>query len=134
MEKLGWGGFGSVYKATKDGKICAVKVIHRGVEKQKEVLQASNDPTFKALLLAELSHPNIVKAFEPIEISNQECAFAMEFCSETLEDFIGNLGSLSRSKLFSAVESKMYQLAKAVEYIHSKGIVHRDIKVGYVIL
>ncbi|XP_074805102.1 interferon-induced, double-stranded RNA-activated protein kinase isoform X1 [Natator depressus] len=137
LERIGSGGFGNVFKAKQiiDKKYYAVKRVTCSDKVQREV-QA----------LAELAHENIIryytswtgKDFLNSENSSSlsrprpdflcDCLFIqMEFCEKgTLDGWIDE----KRGKKNYQDESliKFRQIATGVEYIHSKGFIHRDLK------
>lgn len=74
-------------------------------------------------LLARLNHPAIVRVFDFVDVPGEGPAVLMEYVQgETLEDALRN-GRLSRSSRRSVAS----QLLSAVGYIHSRGLVHRDL-------
>ncbi|MBL8232681.1 MAG: protein kinase [Bryobacterales bacterium] len=122
QEFLG-GGMSHVYKAqdTVLGRTVAVKILTES---------GSADPETKARFLQEarmagnFSHDNIINVFDFGEEQGRPFII-MEFLrGETLKDAIkgSRTGDLQK-KLDIAL-----QLARALEYIHTKKIVHRDIK------
>ncbi|XP_043399347.1 interferon-induced, double-stranded RNA-activated protein kinase isoform X3 [Chelonia mydas] len=137
LERIGSGGFGNVFKAKQiiDKKYYAVKRVTCSDKVQREV-QA----------LAELAHENIIryytswtgKDFLNSENSSSlsrprsdflcDCLFIqMEFCEKgTLDGWIDE----KRGKKNYQDESliKFRQIVTGVEYIHSKGFIHRDLK------
>lgn len=122
QEFLG-GGMSHVYRAqdTVLGRTVAVKILTES---------GSADPETKARFLQEarmagnFSHDNIINVFDFGEEQGRPYII-MEFLrGETLKDAIkgSRTGDLQK-KLDIAL-----QLARALEYIHTKKIVHRDIK------
>ena len=77
-----------------------------------------------------LSHPNIVKLYEVMETS-ANVFLVMEYCSGgELYNHIVN-----HSKMKEAEARKYFrQIVFAVEYCHSKNVIHRDIKVENLLL
>lgn len=71
-------------------------------------------------ILKSLDHPNIVRAIETFDYRNR-LFIVLELCSG---------GDLYSRDPYSeeAAARIMFCLAKAVAYLHSKGIVHRDLK------
>jgi len=123
---LGHGGFGQVVKAKckdkKDpmfGKKVAVKFVPHKTpgEKQKNLEEVS------VMHLCE--HPNIVKLHRVLEV-HQEIWIVMELLKG------GNLKQASSSKvdLFNETEIAFVagSILQALKYLHSKQIVHRDLK------
>ena len=78
----------------------------------------------EAILLESFKHRNIIKFINSYMYENQFYA-VMEFARG------GELGSyLNKQKILSEFEARRVfkQLHEAVKYIHSKNVVHRDLK------
>ena len=117
------GGFGGVYlaKRAKDRKVVAIKVLNEMASAQMRLKMQFNA---EAKLLTQLDHPNIVKAICLIDGSPRP-AFAMEyFESETLKTLILNKSPLIEDKGIGMFR----KIADALKYLHSKKIIHKDIK------
>ncbi|EDL38469.1 eukaryotic translation initiation factor 2-alpha kinase 2 [Mus musculus] len=140
IEEIGLGGFGQVFKAKHriDGKRYAIKRVKYNTEKAEHEVQA----------LAELNHVNIVQyhsCWEGVDYDPEHsmsdtsryktrCLFIqMEFCDKgTLEQWMRNR---NQSKVDKALILDLYeQIVTGVEYIHSKGLIHRDLKPGNIFL
>ena len=79
---------------------------------------------------ASLKHPNIVTIHDVGE-ENNTYYFAMEYLEGgSLEDRIERLGPLPLEE----ADAVILQLADALDFAHKKGIIHRDIKPGNVII
>lgn len=122
VDFLGAGGMGRVYRAVhvRSGHVIAIKVL--SVEKSDDtaVSRFKNE----ARIQSSLQHPNIVSLYDCLEL-NGNMFLLMEYVDgQTLSEHIRKNSGLSHSdilKVFSAV-------VQAVIYIHSRGIIHRDIK------
>ena len=77
-----------------------------------------------------LGHPNIIKILEVFEYDDHMC-FVMEYAPNG--DF---LGYLKKKKKLSESEAKQffYQIVNGLEYIHSKKVIHWDIKLDNILL
>mmetsp|Transcript_226 Transcript_226/g.209 ORF Transcript_226/g.209 Transcript_226/m.209 type:complete len:447 (-) Transcript_226:160-1500(-) len=121
--EIGKGGFGSVVRAKSSaGEDVAVKIInvkHRAPHEMHLI--------FKEIeLLPRIAHPNIVKVHD-IFIDEEEStvSIVMELLrGGDMLDFINAYGPLSEEK----ARTVMRQLFAALHYLHSQGIVHRDVK------
>ncbi|KAM4902497.1 interferon-induced, double-stranded RNA-activated protein kinase [Sylvia borin] len=137
IEPIGAGGFGNVFKATSksDKKTYAIKRVELTEKVERE-----------AEGLSELTHENIVryhcswKGYDHIKYpdlsQNSEfsedrkicCLFIqMEFCEQgTLTTWIAK--NREKRNYHAMALNKFLQILKGVEYIHSKELIHRDLK------
>ncbi|KAJ8905743.1 hypothetical protein NDN08_002248 [Rhodosorus marinus] len=121
--EIGRGGFGSVVRAkSTSGEEVAVKVINVKNRAPHEM-----HLIFKEIeLLPRIAHPNIVKVHD-IFIDEEEStvSIVMELLrGGDMLDFINASGPLSEEK----ARTVMRQLFASLHYLHSQGIVHRDVK------
>ena len=127
-EKLGEGGMGVVYKAedTQLERTVALKFLAAHLLKDEEARQRFQR---EAKAAASLHHPNVCPVHEIVEADGQTF-IAMAFIEgESLDKRIKR-GPL---KIAEAVDIAQH-VAKGLEAAHEKGIVHRDIKPGNVIV
>ena len=75
-------------------------------------------------IMRELDHPNVVK-FVEIFVSSEKFYIVMEYLrGKNLREYVKEKGALSEN------EAKVifFQICKAINYLHTIGIAHRDIK------
>jgi serine/threonine-protein kinase len=128
VEKLGEGGMGVVYLAhdTRLGRNVALKLL------PKEALQNPDSLVRferEAKVVAALSHPNIVTLFAVEEEQNIRFLTMELVDGKTLDQLIP-LGGLDAAALLRIA----VPLADAVAAAHQRGITHRDLKPGNVMV
>lgn len=120
-KELGRGAFGSVRRARviATGAVRAVKFVEKSRMKGKErFLKAEIE------ILKLLDHPNLVKLYELFEDS-VNIYMVFELCSGgALEDHLRAAGKFTEPQASKA----MVQILRAVYYLHSNDIAHRDMK------
>ncbi|KAJ7977527.1 wee1-like protein kinase [Quillaja saponaria] len=121
IEKIGMGNFSSVFKVLKriDGCLYAVKhstrQLHQETERRLALMEVQ-------ALAALGSHENII-GYYTSWFENEQLYIQMELCDHSL--------SINRSsKLFTEkqVLLALHQIAKALQFIHERGIAHLDVK------
>lgn len=76
-------------------------------------------------VLKSLCSPYVVKVFAYNEERNE---YTMEYIDETICDYIGHFTGPNKTKLsLQKRKSIIKQICKGFKYIHSKGLLHRDI-------
>lgn len=135
IDQLGKGAMGVVYLA-KDpliGRLVALKTFHLpdGME-EKQFRQARDRFLREAQSAGILSHPNIVTIHDVVEQSAEGVTFfAMEYVRGT------NLKQILRSEDpldLPTITDIIWQVAEALQYAHSKGVVHRDVKPANILI
>lgn len=126
---IGTGGMATVYGAYDQvtGRSVAIKMMNKKLENNaRQIKLFVNESTALSLL----SHPNIVQVYNTA-ITNSTKYIIMEYVEGiTLKKHIDHRGALpEREVLYYAS-----QILSALDYIHSKGIVHCDIKPQNIIL
>uniref|UniRef100_A0A8C1X460 Serine/threonine-protein kinase n=1 Tax=Cyprinus carpio TaxID=7962 RepID=A0A8C1X460_CYPCA len=132
---LGSGGFGSVFSGQRisDGQQVAIKQISRDRIQQWAKLPGSANavPMEIALLLcldggSGSGHRGIIRMLDWFEMPGQEYLIVFEKpqqCQD-LFDFITERGALEEP----IAQRFLKQVIEALQFCHSEGIVHRDIK------
>lgn len=129
VERLGEGGMGQVYKARQKQlqRTVAIKVIRKDfLGNQRAVARFQRE----IQLAAQLSHPNIVQAFDA-GLVGETYYFAMEFLDGTrLDRMVKQSGPLPLEQACDYIR----QSALGLQHAHERGMVHRDIKPGNLIV
>jgi serine/threonine-protein kinase len=128
LESLGEGGMASVFRVRHvvDGGEAAIKLMRR------ELL---SDPDFRGRFEREcrlaqgLRHPNIVEVLESGEAEGRLYLVMQLLRRGTVADALrkGNIPPIAVTRLVG-------HIAAGLQYAHDKGIVHRDVKPGNVLL
>jgi serine/threonine-protein kinase len=129
LGKLGEGGLGVVYRARQlsMGRIVALKVLHERWVTDDEFRKRF---LVEARLVGRLSHPNLIQV---IDVGRWKATlyFSMEFVDGEPVDV--TLDRDGKMDVQSAV-SIAIQVASALEYLHQRRIVHRDVKPGNIMV
>ena len=84
-------------------------------------------------VLAGLDHPNVVR-FRTSFLRDDECCIVMEKCEENLESVIDVYRQANEALPAPVVVEWMAELLSAVTFVHSRSILHRDIKSSNIFL
>jgi TolB-like protein/tRNA A-37 threonylcarbamoyl transferase component Bud32 len=129
LEEIGRGGMGVIYRARQrhSRRIVALKrILSYHADSQETLARFRRE----AEAAASLDHPNILPIYEVSESEDGLPFFSMKFAGG------GSLLEAApalRSEPRRAV-ALMARVARAVQYAHVKGILHRDLKPGNVML
>lgn len=125
-KRLGAGGFGVVWQAhdTKLERDVAVKVVPReeGPEERSRV-------TREALAAARLNHPGIVSLYE-LGSDDHDVYLVSELVHGATLEELAREGALSDRD----VARIGHALCEALEHAHARGVIHRDVKPGNVMV
>lgn len=123
-EPLGQGGMATVYRATdiRLGRPVAVKLLHAHYANDDEFLQRFEHEAQSAAGLS--AHPNIVDVYD---VGQQDGVpyIVMELIEgPDLKTIIEQQGPLPIDQTLNIAQ----QVAEGLEYAHTRGLVHRDVK------
>ena len=124
-ERIGRGGMASVFKAHDPsiGRDVALKFLHASLCEDAECRVRF---LREARAAGGLSHPNIVVVHDVGEIDGRPYMAMEMMTGATLSEELAQGRQLSPREAVTVA----LQLAKALDYAHRKGVVHRDIKPG----
>ncbi|HEY7001061.1 MAG TPA: protein kinase [Candidatus Udaeobacter sp.] len=129
LAQIGCGGMGVIYRARQrhSRRIVAVKRVlsyradsHGALQRFRREAQA----------VASLDHPNILPIYEVSESEDGLPFFSMKFAEKgSLQENAASLRDQPRKCV-----QLMAKVAHAVDYAHGRGVLHRDIKPGNILL
>jgi serine/threonine protein kinase/tetratricopeptide (TPR) repeat protein len=129
LEEIGHGGMGVIYRARQrhSRRIVALKrILAHEADSRESLIRFRRE----ALAAASLDHPNILPIYEVGEDEDGLPFFSMKFAAGgSLRDVAPDL----RSEPSRSV-ALMAKVARAVQYAHAQGILHRDLKPGNILL
>ncbi|CAG9837137.1 unnamed protein product [Diabrotica balteata] len=130
QKRLGKGAYGIVWKAIdrKTKEVVAVKKIFDAFRNQTDAQRTYREIMF---LQSFKSHPNIVKLHSVHRAANnRDIYLGFEYMETDLHNVI------KRKSILKDVHKRyiIYQLLKAIKYIHSGNVIHRDMKPSNVLL
>src|SRR6266478_1091731 len=128
LEKLGAGGQGTVYKAidSKLGRTVVIKVLPPELTVKEANLKRFER---EARLASALDHPNICTIFDLNEIDGVHFIAMQYIEGRNVRELVGGRPLELQSALSIAI-----QVAEALVVAHARGIIHRDIKAGNVMV
>uniref|UniRef100_A0A8C6WDZ4 Mitogen-activated protein kinase 15 n=1 Tax=Neogobius melanostomus TaxID=47308 RepID=A0A8C6WDZ4_9GOBI len=128
--RLGKGAYGIVWKAVdkQTGEVVAVKKIFDAFRNRTDAQR-----TFREIMFLQEfgGHPNIVKLLNVIRAHNDKDIYLIfEYMDTDLHAVI------KKGTLLKDIHKRyvMYQLLKAIKYLHSGNVIHRDQKPSNVLL
>src|ERR1700747_587046 len=129
LEEIGRGGMGVIYRARQrhSRRIVALKRTVSYHADSRDTLERFRRETKAA---ASLDHPNILPIYEVGQGEDGLPFFSMKYAAG---------GSLQKAGVALRTEPRecvrlMAQVARAVQYAHEHGVLHRDLKPGNILL
>jgi serine/threonine protein kinase/tetratricopeptide (TPR) repeat protein len=129
LEEIGRGGMGVIYRARQrhSRRIVAVKrILADQVNSQETLVRFRRE----AQAAARLDHPNILPIYEVSETEEGLPFFSMKYAaSGSLRAAAPALGAKARECV-----GLMAKVARGIAYAHGKGVLHRDLQPGNILL
>src|SRR5579883_991242 len=129
IERIGEGGMGSVYKARNKmlDRIVALKVVSRHRLSDKDMIRFQNE----ARALSRLQHRNIATVYDFGIAAGAIPYLSMEYIDGgSLEQILSKTDHLEVPEALEV----FIQICEGLSHAHGKGVVHRDLKAGNIIV
>eukprot|EP00002_Diphylleia_rotans_P031425 TRINITY_DN6527_c0_g1_i1.p1 TRINITY_DN6527_c0_g1~~TRINITY_DN6527_c0_g1_i1.p1 ORF type:complete len:1021 (-),score=183.21 TRINITY_DN6527_c0_g1_i1:528-3590(-) len=129
LKALGRGSFGlvSLFRNKESKDLCVIKKIYAEDQTKQQLLNIRDE----VRLLSALRHPNIVAYRETFidQTDRNAICIVMDFCDGgDLDKRIRHAIELNYRFDENQIMSWITQLVMALEYLHKKNIIHRDLK------
>ena len=128
-ERIGIGSYGRVYKVYKNNSYYVLKEIPLNLSSAAEKINSVQN---EAQILSSLNNKYVVKFYESFKM-NQNIYIVMEYCDNgDLCTFLNKVKKVRKNEEYFLDEDFVWklfiQMSIGLYYIHSKKIIHRDIK------
>lgn len=128
IDSIGQGGMGQVFKAEHSimNRVVAVKVLPKHKSTPESIASFAREIRTQA----QLDHENLVRAYDAGHDRNVHFLVTEFVPGADLRRLIRRQGRLS----MAAAANIITQAAKGLAYAHSRGLIHRDVKPGNVLV
>ena len=129
LKKIDAGGMAVVYKGLQVSlnRPVAIKVLSKKLSKNTEIVERFNR---ESLIIARLSHPNIIHVIDRGITSKGMPYFIMDFVEGA------DIAKRIKEKSYNINQklNVIIQVCKALSYAHKNGVIHRDIKPANILI
>jgi len=128
LDRAGEGGMGVVYRARQESlnRTVALKVISPSIVDAEDFRTRFGH---EARLAASIDHPNVVSVFDAGEFDGQPFIAMQWVDGKDLHSLLAD-GPLEPARVATII----VQIARALDAAHTKGLLHRDVKPGNVLV
>ncbi|MBF2056651.1 MAG: GUN4 domain-containing protein [Cyanobacterium sp. T60_A2020_053] len=123
---LGAGGAGITYRAknTKNNGTVAIKTLNATIQAQPNFKKHQERFIQEAFRLAKCSHPHVIRVDDVCQEGELWCMMMEYIDGGNLETVAKKQGKLAEKEAIKYISD----IASALNYIHERGILHRDVK------
>jgi eukaryotic-like serine/threonine-protein kinase len=133
---IGGGGFGETYRAedTEENRLVVIKTLNREQQQKTDFSERQKKFRREALDLAKCYHPHIVQVYDTFLEDGLQAIVMEHIDGDNLELYVENY--FSENGFLSEAEALRYidQIGQALECVHERRLLHRDVKPSNIIL
>jgi len=133
---IGGGGFGETYQAedTEENRLVVIKTLNREQQQKPDFSERQKKFRREALDLAKCYHPHIVQVYDTFLEDGLQAIVMEHIDGDNLELYVENY--FTENGFLSEAEALRYidQIGQALECVHERRLLHRDVKPSNIIL